>query len=279
VYRPIRFLDVIETVFIGNEANMAGIENSRFDNSAEVSGAFSRIQEWVSRLSSGSRIESAQDDPAGLGVRELLRADIAELRQGSNNLSDGLSFVQTADASASQIQGNLVRMSELATQASTGTYSDQQKQIMQNEFEQLSEENARIVNDTEFNGIQVHSAKTTEVQFGQGQSIVVNTRDIVSVKGNLVTESSSVSERLGVAIGELSAYRGDLGATSNRLDKATEVVDLRAENLVAAESRISDLDMAQAVASKTAQDVVTQSAVAVQVHADSFSQVILKLLG
>jgi flagellin len=279
MYRPIRFLDVIETVFIGNEANMAGIENSSFDNSSTVSGAFSRIQEWVSHLSSGSRINTAQDDPAGLGVRELLRADIAEIRQGSNNLSDGLSFVQTADASASQIQSNLVRMSELATQASTGTYSDQQKQIMQNEFEQLSEENARIVNDTEFNGIQVHSTKATEVQFGQGQSIVVNTRDIVSVKGNLVQESTSVSERLGAAIEEISAYRGDLGATSTRLDKATEVVDMQAENLAAAESRISDLDMAQAVASKTAQDVVTQSAVAVQVHQDSFSGVILKLLG
>jgi flagellin len=258
---------------------MAGIENSGFDNSPKISEAFGLIQQWVSHLASGSRVESAKDDPAGLGVRELLRADIAEIRQGSNNLSDGLSFVQTADASASQIQGNLVRMNELATQASTGTYSDQQKQIMQNEFEQLSEENTRIVNDTEFNGIQVHSTKTTEVQFGQGQSIVVNTRDIVSVKGNLVQESTSVSERLGAAIEEISAYRGDLGATSNRLDKATEVVDMQAENLAAAESRISDLDMAQAVASKTAQDVVTQSAVAVQVHQDSFSGVILKLLG
>jgi flagellin len=258
---------------------MGNIENSSFDNSSTISSAFGRIQEWVSHLSSGSRIATAQDDPAGIGIVEQLRADMAEMRQGSNNLSDGLSLVQTADASAGQIQTNLVRMSELATQASTGTYSDEQKQIMQFEFKQLSDENGRIANDTQFNGIQIHSEKTTDIQFGQGQSIEVKTQAITTVKGDLVKDSVSVSEKLQTAINEMSAYRGELGATSNRLDKATEVVDMQTENLAAAESRISDLDMAQAVASKTAQDVVTQSAVAVQVHADTFSQVILKLLG
>ncbi len=258
---------------------MAGIENSRFDNSSEVSGAFARIQEWASHLSSGSRIASAQDDPAGIGIVEQLRADMAEMRQGSNNLSDGVSLVQTADASAGQIQSNLVRMNELAAQASTGTYSDQQKQIMQNEFNQLSEENIRIVNDTRFNGIQVHTDKTVDIEFGQGQSIGIQTEDIVSVNGDLVENSEGVSGQLHEAIAAVSTYRGNLGATSNRLEQATEVVDVQAENLTAAESRISDLDMAKGVASMMAQDVVTQSAIAVKVHVASFSGAILKLLG
>jgi flagellin len=258
---------------------MAGIENSSFDNSSTISSAFGRIQEWVSHLSSGSRIVTAQDDPAGIGIVEQLRADMAEMRQGSNNLSNGLSLVQTADASASQIQTNLVRMKELATQASTGTYSDEQKQIMQFEFKQLSDENVRISKDTEFNGVQIHSEKTTEVQFGQGQSIEIKTEAIATLKGDPVKESVSVSEKLQTAIEEMSTYRGALGATSSRIEKATEVVDMQVENLTQAESRISDLDMATAVASKTAQDVLTQSAVAVQVHADIFSQVILRLMG
>lgn len=258
---------------------MAGIENSSFDNSSMISSAFSRIQEWASHLSSGSRVESAKDDPAGVGIVEQLRANMVEMRQGSNNLSDGLSLVQTADASAGQIQSNLVRMNELATQASTGTYSDEQKQIMQYEFKQLSEENARVAHDMQFNGTQIHSEKTTEVHFGEGQSIEVKTQAIVTVGGDLVKESVSVSEKLQTAIDEMSSYRGALGATSNRIEKATEVVDMQVENIAQAQSRISDLDMASAVASKTAQDIVTQSAVAVQVHADSFSGVILKLLG
>jgi flagellin len=258
---------------------MAGIENSSFDNSSAISSAFSRIQEWVSHLSSGSRIASAKDDPAGSGIVEQLRADMAEMRQGTNNLSDGISLVQTADASAGQIQSNLVRMKELATQASTGTYSDEQKQIMQYEFNQLSQENDRIVNDTQFNGIQVHTDTTVGVEFGQGQSIEIQTQDIVSVDGDLIKNPEGVSDKLQQAIAAVSTYRGNLGATSNRLEKATEVVDLRIENLTAAKSRISDLDMAKGVASMMAQDVVTQSAIAVKVHADTFSQVILNLMG
>lgn len=258
---------------------MAGIENSSFDTSSTISSAVSRIQEWVSHLSSGLRVETAKDDPAGTGIVETLRADMAEMRQGSNNLSDGLSLVQMADASASQIQNNLVRMNELATQASTGTYSNEQKQIMQNEFEQLSEENTRVANDTQINGIQIHSEKTTEVHFGEGQSIEIKTQAIVTVGGDLVKESVSVSDKLQTAIDTMSSYRGALGATSNRIEKATEVVDMQVENLTQAQSRISDLDMGSAVASKTAQDIVTQCAVAVQVHADTFSGVILKLLG
>lgn len=268
-----------ETVFIGNEVFMAGIENSMFSEPIAISSAVAQLREWVKHLSSGLRIDSAKNDPAASGIVETLRADMAEMRQGSNNLSDGLSLVQTADASAGQIQSNLVRMNELAAQASTGTYSDEQKQIMQNEFSQLSGDNSQIAQDTQFNGIQIHTDKTVEVQFGQGQSLDVKTEAIPTVKGDLVHDSVSVSEKLQTAIDEMSNYRGALGATSSRIEKATEVVDMKVENLAAAESRISDLDMAHAVASKTAQDVLTQSAVAVQVHADSFSQVILKLLG
>lgn len=258
---------------------MAGIENSNFDNSTLISSAFSRIQEWASHLSSGSRVMSAQNDPAGIGIVEELRGKMVEMRQGSNNLSDGLSFVQAADDSARLIQSNLIRMNELATQASTGTYSSEQKQIMQHEFTQLSDENSRIAKETLFNNLQIHSENTLEVHFGEGQSIDIETQAIVTVEGDLVKDSVSVSEKLQAAIGEMSSYRGALGATSNRIEKATEVVDIQAENITQAQSRISDLDTATAVAAKTAQDVVTQSAVAVQVHADSFSQVILKLLG
>lgn len=258
---------------------MAGIEKSSFDPNATISSVVSRIQEWVNQLSSGSRIASALDDPAGIGIVEQLRADLAEMRQGTNNLSDGVSLLQTVEASASHIQSNLERMNELATQASTGTYSDEQKQIMQYEFKQLTHENERIAKDTQFNGIQVHTDGVITVEFGNGKSIEINTQDIGSVDGDLVKNAASVSEKLQTAIDEMSSYRGALGATSSRLESATEAADMETENLTQAMSRISDLETASAVAAKTAEDVVTQSAVAAQVHADSFSEVILKLLG
>lgn len=258
---------------------MVGIEKSSYGPSSTISAAVNRIQEWVEKLSSGSRLASAMSDPAGMGIVERLRADLAEMRQGTNNLSDGLSLVQTAEASAGQIQNNLERMNELAAQVSTGTYSNEQKQLMQHEFDQLADANNRIAKDTHFNGIQVHKDGNMTIEFGNGNSIEIKTRDIGSIEGDLVRESESVSEKLQTAIQEMSSYRGALGATSSRLEDGSEVVATEIENLTQTVSRISDLDTASAVAAKTSEDVVTQSAVAAQVHADSFSQVILKLLG
>lgn len=258
---------------------MVGIEKSSYGPSSTISGAVNRIQEWVEKLSSGSRLSSAMSDPAGMGIVEKLRAELAEMRQGTNNLSDGLSFVQTAEASAGHIQSNLERMNELAAQASTGTYSNEQKQLMQHEFDQLADTNDRIAKDTQFNGMQVHKDGFITIEFGNGKSIEIKTQDIGSVEGDLIKESNSVSEKLQTAIQEMSSYRGALGATSSRLEDGNEAVATEVENLTQTVSRISDLDTASAVAAKTTEDIVTQSAVASQVHADSFSQEILKLLG
>ena len=262
-----------------NEVEMAGIEKSILDSASEISSAFRRIQEWVQRMTSGQRIASAKDDPAGLGIREELRASIAEIRQGSNNLTDGLSIVQTADSAASQIHTNLVRMKELATQASTGTFSVEQKQIMQNEFNHLASENEQIVRDATFNGIPILSNQNIGIHYGKNESIMIPTQPIDSVQGDLLSESIRTSEMIETAIQKISSYRGSLGSTGHRFEKAAEVKDMEAENLIQAESRISDLDMAQAAASKLSQDIITQSALASQVHADSFAEVILKILG
>ena len=105
----------------------------------------------VERLSSGLRINSAKDDAAGMAVRELLRADIGQLSQAARNAADGVSMIQTAEGAMGEIDVILVRMKELAEQASTGSYSSTQRVIMNAEYAQLSAEITRIATSTEFN--------------------------------------------------------------------------------------------------------------------------------
>ena len=115
--------------------------------------AYNALAESVERLSSGLRINSAKDDAAGLAVRELLRADIAVLKQGARNAQDGISMLQTMEAAMGIMDENLVRMKELAEQAATGSYSAAQRTIMDAEFAEMADEIERIAGATKFNGI------------------------------------------------------------------------------------------------------------------------------
>ena len=115
--------------------------------------AYNALAESVERLSSGLRINSAKDDAAGLAVRELLRADIAVLKQGARNAQDGISMLQTMEAAMGIMDENLVRMKELAEQAATGSYSSAQRTIMDAEFAEMANEIERIAGATKFNGI------------------------------------------------------------------------------------------------------------------------------
>jgi len=134
---------------------MLSIKNNLMSTNAarNVGKAYDGLSQSVERLSSGLRINSAKDDAAGLAVRELIRADIAVLQQGSRNAQDGISMFQTMEAAMGVMDENLVRMKELAEQAATGSYSDAQRSIMDNEFAEMANEIERIANSTNFNGI------------------------------------------------------------------------------------------------------------------------------
>ncbi|RQD75738.1 MAG: hypothetical protein D5S03_07670 [Desulfonatronospira sp. MSAO_Bac3] len=107
------------------------------------------------RLSSGLRIDTAADDAAGLAIRELMRADIAAMNQGVRNANDGISAIQTADGALEVIDNKLIRMKELAEQAATGTYTSDQRKIIDQEYQQMKSEINRIANATEFNQVKL----------------------------------------------------------------------------------------------------------------------------
>ncbi len=116
---------------------------------------YGNLNTSVMRLSSGLRINGAADDAAGLAIGELMRADIAALRQGIRNTNDAISMVQTADGALQVIDECLIRMKELAMQAATGTYDSIQRGIIDAEFQSQALEINRIAHSTEFNGIKL----------------------------------------------------------------------------------------------------------------------------
>jgi flagellin len=115
--------------------------------------AYGALSTSTQRLSSGLRVNTAADDAAGLAIRELMRADIKSLNQGVRNANDAISMIQTADGALGVIDEKLIRLKELAMQASTGTYSSDQRLMIDSEYQAMCSEITRIAMATDFNGI------------------------------------------------------------------------------------------------------------------------------
>ena len=148
-----------------------------------LGNSYDALAKSVERLASGLRINSARDDAAGLAVRELMRADIAMIQQGSRNAQDGISMLQTMEGAMASIDDALVRMKQLAEQAATGTYSTAQRSIMNSEFEEMANEIDRIAQSTVFNSITMLDSASTAITIHLGQRIVSGsaTNDTISV--------------------------------------------------------------------------------------------------
>ncbi|MHC4616132.1 MAG: flagellin N-terminal helical domain-containing protein [Planctomycetota bacterium] len=242
----------------------------------------------VERLASGLRINTAKDDAAGLAVRELMRADIAVLRQGARNAQDGISLLQTAEGGMQTIDNLLVRMKQLAEQAATGTYSSAQRTLMNNEFTELADEIQRISGSAEFNGISLLNSATGSVSivFGDAtDTITVNMQDMT--KAGLGIDALNIDKAasaqgalttLDTAISNATTARAHFGAKMNRLENTVTVLNVQAENLMASESRISDVDVATEMAEMTRNQVLANAGVAMLAQANTIPQMALTLL-
>ena len=167
-----------------------------------LSGIYSQLAVSTQRLSSGLRIVSAKDDPAGLALREFLRSDIAVLHQGLRNASDAMSMIQTAEGALAVIDEKLIRMRELAEQAATGTYTTAQREIMNSEYQQMATEIDRLANDTDFNGIKLLDGSTAYEHQGQGIKIHFGTgNDPAEDYYFLRTGDVRATEKTGLKVG------------------------------------------------------------------------------
>jgi flagellin len=257
-----------------------------------LSNVSSRLGGNFARLSSGLRIATASDDAAGLGISERMRAQIRSLHQAGRNASDGVSLVQTAEGSLGEVSANLVRMRELAVQASNGTLNSGDRAVLDAEFQDLLGEIDRVAVQTTFNGVNLFDGSTAslDLQVGteSGETITITLED--STAGGLglssatfdITTASNASAALDTidsAIDTVSAFRGDLGGVQNRLNSVVRSISSTAENLSAAESRIRDVDIALETADLTRNTILQQAALSVLAQANVQPQLALSLLG
>jgi len=160
-------------------------------NAARYLGrSYDALATSVERLSSGLRINSAKDDAAGMAVREMMRADIAVLDQAGRNAQDGISMLQTMEGAMATIDNALVRMKQLAEQASTGSYSSAQRVIMDNEFQEMAQEIERIATSTKFNDIpMLDNTDTVTIRFGtaEGDKLAVVGADMTQAGLGITT--------------------------------------------------------------------------------------------
>ena len=257
-------------------------------NAARYLGqSYDALATSVERLSSGLRINSASDDAAGMAVRELMRSDIAVLQQGARNAQDGVSLLQTMEGALQTVDNLLVRMQQLAEQASTGSYSSAQRIIMDNEFDEMSKEVDRIATATDFNGIKMlDNSATVSIHFG-GATDKIDVVGSKLTKVGLGISTLSITSAAGAraaltaldsAINMKDTARAKFGYSINRLDSTGQVLGIQAENLMAAESRISDVDVASEMATLTRNQVLAQAGTAMLAQANSIPQMALTLL-
>jgi flagellin len=261
----------------------------------------------MQRLSSGLRINSAADDAAGYAISQGLTTQVNSLDQASRNVGDAISMVQTAESSLNNIQNMLQRISELAVQYQNGDLSTQDQSDLQSEVNQLTQEIDRQRNSIQFNGITLldgsagASSGTVTFQVG-GQvtdTLTTTFSDIEGSKGLGITgfswgtsgatataggqvfslgQANAVS-LINAAITNISTLAANLGAVQNRLQYTADAISITEQNMTAAKSSITDVDMASEMTTLTQQQILQQAGTAMLAQANAEPQMVLKLLG
>ncbi len=272
---------------------MLAIKNNVMAGNAarHLGTSYNTLAKSVERLSSGLRIVGAADDAAGLAVRELMRADIGVLQQGTRNAQDAVSMLQTAEGALQTVDEMLVRMKELAEQAATGTYTDTQRGMMDSEFSELANEIDRIAETTKFNGVtMLNSASggvTIHVGTGNTSNDKITLNAVDTTKTGLGVDALSIASQdraaatlvtMDTAINTKDSARAYFGYMMNRLQATVAVQGIQTENLIAAESRISDVDVATEMSKLTRSQVLAQAGTAMLAQANSIPQLVLSLL-
>jgi flagellin len=262
-----------------------------------------RLAQSVERISSGIRINRGADDAAGLAISEALRSDIRALRQAVRNANDGISLINVAEGALNEQASILIRLRELASQASTGTVGSTERQTVQLEFDALRLEIDRIANTTEFNGqnlvdgslasgvastsqiliqVGIDSSPDSRINLNEQIDLTAVTASSLSIDILSVTTAGAALtalDSINVAISTVTQGRGKVGAVQNRLVRTISNLSISVENLQAAESAIRDADIAEEVALLTRNQILVQASTAMVGQANLIPQSVLQLLG
>jgi flagellin len=256
------------------------------------------------QLSSGYRINSAADDAASLGIAKKMNAQIQSFSTASQNTSDSISMVQTADGGADQIDTLLTRMRQLAVEATNGTMSSDDISNINSEYQDDLSEINRVASDTTFNGKVLLDGSQGTVNFQVGinassaDQIAVNFSPLTSdglysgaktngflaagvgapaLTGSKVNDTG-ILQTLDAAMAQVASVRAGFGANINRLTDANNAITSTSTNLSSALGAIQDVDVAQATSDLSRQQVLAQAGASVLAQANQVSQLALKLL-
>jgi len=269
--------------------------------SRQMSEVESRLDKSIERLSSGERINHAWDDASGLAVSEKMRSQITGLMQAEKNALNGVSLIQVAEGSYQQLTDIMHRIRVLAVQSANGIYTRSDRFLMQVEISQLIDEIDRAASSAEFNRLRMlrgdfsQKNKTGSMFFhvgaNQNQRVPVYIATVSSKAFNLVNEANKkrtistvegANAMLGyvdAALDRLNRQRVDLGAYYNRMEHTVQAIAVTYENLMAADSRIRDADMATEMVEFAKNQVLIQTSGAMVAQANLKPKYLLKLFG
>jgi flagellin len=263
------------------------------------------VDKNMEKLSSGMRINKAGDDASGLAVSEKMRSQIRGLNQASRNAANGISFIQTTEGYLQETQDILQRVRELSVQSSNGIYTAEDRMQIQVEVSQLIDEIDRIASHAQFNGMNLLTGRFAResgenlvtgsmwlhigANMDQRERVFIGTmtakglgvKDVSSDAILSLSTPDSANRTIGVldeALKTVNKQRADLGAYQNRLEYAIKGIDIGAENLQAAESRIRDADMASEMVEYTKNRILIQASSAMLAQANQKTQSVLQLL-
>ncbi|WIE77027.1 flagellin [Curtobacterium sp. MCSS17_007] len=273
------------------------------------------LSKSLEKLSTGLRINRAADDASGLTISEGLKSQVGGLTVAARNAQDGISVVQTAEGGLTETHSILQRMRDLAVQAGNDSNNETSRDAIKTEVGQLQKELGRIADSTNFNGIKLLDGKAATSAAGaatadgkltfqvgangdDSSQIVVDLSgaDIKTMATRLAVDESAAGandaklkfgsnaeakasiDAIDAEIKNVSAARSNIGAVQNRLDHAINVTNVAKENLTAAQSRITDVDMAQEMVKYTRDNILSQAGTSMLAQANQSTQGVLSLL-
>ena len=254
----------------------------------------------MEKLSTGFRINKSVGDAAGLAVSTKMTAQIRGTNQAARNISDAIALVQTADGATKEISAIMQRMRELAVQGATETYSTNDLQLMDTEYQQLEAEIERIVDQTKWNkvtlfdGHSINGATSStaafQIQVGSdnGQSMTVTIGNLTIHSGSLgdlslagvstQTSASAAITAIDNAFTQLATIRADYGSFMNRLGHSLNNAEVFSANMSDANSRLMDTDYAKEMTEFAKSQIVRQAGMAMLSQANAIPNQVLQLL-
>ncbi|GAA1169021.1 flagellin [Microbacterium oxydans] len=251
------------------------------------------LSKSLEKLSSGFRINRAADDAAGLAISEGLRSQVNGLNVAARNAQDGISVIQTAEGALTEVHSILQRVRDLTAQGANDSNNTKSRDAIQKEINTLGDELTRIAGSTNFNGIKLLSGgNTLTFQVGAGSvaaedQISVALTDFATLGADIKTLAGTMTDAatygaalagIDTQIQAVSTARAGYGALQNRFESTINSLNVSAENLSAAESRIRDTDMASEMVKFTSKNILSQAGTAMLAQANQANQGVLQLL-